>query len=291
MAEDSGNGWSAVESLLGDRYTREARLAPAFLSVFPLFLLLLVWFTGLRNAVPALLTLLCVFGVVRWITHISRRFGDTVERHLFRDWEGKPTTTMLRYAANRPLVRSKFTETDVEYLLGEAPPREMIKRALERWNAPAFPTEQDDRDAIKEAASDPIKEIDKLDSLYERTTAAIRENSRSNKLVFEENVSYGFQRNFYALKWFAFSCGVVSLIVQAVAAYGAHMWGWQYTLTHAMATVLLSITVVYVVCVLLFVTRDSVRIQAFIYARQLLNTVYDHADEAESSGPKRLKKQ
>jgi hypothetical protein len=71
MAED-GSGWSAVESLLGDRYTREARLGPAFLSVFPIFLSLMVWFSGLRKAVPALLTLFCVFGVVRWISHIAR---------------------------------------------------------------------------------------------------------------------------------------------------------------------------------------------------------------------------
>jgi hypothetical protein len=83
MADDS-SALSAVESLLGDRYTREARLAPAFLSVFPILLLLMVSFSRLRDIVPALLSLLCVFGVVRWISHIARGIGDKKEIKLFQ---------------------------------------------------------------------------------------------------------------------------------------------------------------------------------------------------------------
>ena len=83
MADDNG-AFSAVESLLGDRYTREARLAPAFLSLFPFLLVLIISFKGLRDTIPALLSLLCVFGVVRWISHIARGIGDKKEIKLFQ---------------------------------------------------------------------------------------------------------------------------------------------------------------------------------------------------------------
>ncbi len=127
MADDSG-GLSAVESLLGDRYTREARLAPAFLSLFPILLLLMISFKGLQSLIPALLSLLCVFGVVRWISHIARGIGDKREIKLFRKWGGKPTTTMLRFAAHRPERSRGPLGEQILHLLGEAPPADEIKK-------------------------------------------------------------------------------------------------------------------------------------------------------------------
>ena len=106
MADDNG-AFSAVESLLGDRYTREARLAPAFLSLFPVLLVLIISFTGLRDLVPAILSLLCVFGVVRWISHIARGIGDKKEIKLFRHWGGKPPCCALLWA----ICRSKTQAT------------------------------------------------------------------------------------------------------------------------------------------------------------------------------------
>jgi len=277
MADDSSSGWSAVESLLGDRYTREARLAPAFLSVFPIFLLLMLSFKGLQSIVPALLTLLCVFGVMRWISHIARRVGDHQEIALFRRWGGKPTTIMLRHATRR--TRARDPNDHVDHLLGEAPRGHDIAGAIEKGGCPALPTEQQDRDAWK--VTDPSQRADKLDRLYEPAVAWMRENSRQNALVFEEEISYGFQRNFFALKWFAVVCNLIALAAQAPVI--RHTWLREWAAITPASAVILVANVAYLVCVLCFVTRNSVKIQGFIYARQLLDALYVASNDKSGS--------
>jgi hypothetical protein len=273
MADQDG-GLSAVESLLGDRYTREARLAPAFLSVFPILLVLIAFFPGLRSAVPALLALFCVFGVVRWISHIARGIGDRREKDLYRRWGGKPTTTMLRFAARRTDAHGVPRLSEVEYLLQEAPLLKDIEPMLHKRGGPRFPTQAEDDCAVEEGKKNAGKGARHLDSLYEPVVAWMRENSRGNKLVFEENISYGFQRNFYALKGFAIACGVVALIAQGIAVFAAWHKIWLHHASRAVSGTVLVAIVAYIIGVCLFVSEDSVMIQGFTYARQLLDSLY-----------------
>jgi hypothetical protein len=273
MADDSG-GLSAVESLLGDRYTREARLAPAFLSVFPIVLLLMSSFSGLQSAIPALLTLLCVFGVVRWISHIARGIGDKKEIKLFRKWGGKPTTTMLRVAMGHTTIEKIHLGDQVTHLLGEAPPAEIIKKLIAKRKGPQFPEDSEDETANK--IHDRDKRADELNHLYEPVVAWMRENSRDSVLVIEEEISYGFQRNFFALKYFALACGAISFLVEARVAHLGWKWTWPFIApipTSVVAVVLVAL-LAFVLGVLSFVTNNSVKVQGFIYARALLDSFY-----------------
>jgi hypothetical protein len=273
MADDS-SALSAVESLLGDRYTREARLAPAFLSVFPILLLLMVSFSRLRDIVPALLSLLCVFGVVRWISHIARGIGDKKEIKLFRGWGGKPTTTMLRVAMGYTTIEKIRLGEQVEHLLAEAPPAEVIKKLIAKRKGPQFPEESEDETASK--IHDHDKKADELNHLYEPVVAWMRENSRDSVLVVEEEISYGFQRNFFALKYFALGCGVISFLVEARVAHLGWKWTWPFIapLPTSIVTVVLVALLAFVIGVLSFVTNNSVKVQGFIYARALLDSFY-----------------
>lgn len=273
MADDNG-AFSAVESLLGDRYTREARLAPAFLSVFPILLLLLISFNGLRDIVPAILSLLCVFGVVRWISHIARGIGDKREIKLFRKWGGKPTTTMLRVAMGHTKIEKIHLGEQVAHLLGEAPPAEIINKLVTKRDGPKFPTDSDDETASK--IHDRNKRADELNCLYEPVVAWMRENSRDSVLVVEEEISYGFQRNFFALKYFALACGIVSFIVEVRASHLAPQMAWPFIapIPTPIVAVILFALFAYVLCVLLFVNNNSVMVQGFIYARALLDSFY-----------------
>jgi hypothetical protein len=273
MADDS-SALSAVESLLGDRYTREARLAPAFLSVFPILLLLMVSFSRLRDIVPALLSLLCVFGVVRWISHIARGIGDKKEIKLFRGWGGKPTTTMLRVAMGYTTIEKIRLGEQVEHLLAEAPPAEVIKKLIAKRKGPQFPEESEDETASK--IHDHDKKADELNHLYEPVVAWMRENSRDSVLVVEEEISYGFQRNFFALKYFALGCGVISFLVEARVAHLGWKWTWPFIapLPTSIVTVVLVALLAFVIGVLSFVTNNSVKVQEFIYARALLDSFY-----------------
>lgn len=323
MAADDNGAFSAVESLLGDRYTREARLAPAFLSLFPVLLVLIISFKGLRDTIPALLSLLCVFGVVRWISHIARGIGDKKEIKLFRDWGGKPTTTMMRIALGYMKIEDTSYDDQVRHLLGEAPPGNKIVEEIEQRKGVLPPTKQDDQAAAqpppKEAATlapalqaqaGPNKVVaaqvvignppapvsrhvaakkvaaaitvsDALDQLYEPAVAWMRENSRESVLVIEEEISYGFQRNFFALWRFAFFCVVVSFFVEARAAHLQVQFTWPISvhsiIAHIdtpMAAVILIALFVYFLCLLAFVNENSVMVQGFIYARALLDSFY-----------------
>ena len=273
MADDNG-AFSAVESLLGDRYTREARLAPAFLAVFPILLLLMISFSGLRDIVPAILSLLCVFGVVRWISHIARGIGDKREIKLFRKWGGKPTTTMLRVAKGHTAIDKIDLGYQVAHLLSEAPPAEVIEHRIAKGNGPHFPKTADDETASK--LPDPEKRADSLDHLYEPVVAWMRENSRDSILVVEEEISYGFQRNFFALKYFALACGVISFIVEVRASHLTLQASWPFIapIPTPIVAVILVALVVYVLCILFFVNNNSVMVQGFIYARALLDSFY-----------------
>src|SRR5579863_2036175 len=160
MADDNG-AFSAVESLLGDRYTREARLAPAFLSLFPILLVLMLSFKGLQSAIPALLSLLCVFGVVRWISHIARGIGDKKEVKLFRDWGGKPTTTLMRVALGDMKIGDTGYGDHVRHLLREAPPGNRIEDLIKRRSGQTPPTFDQDKQASDPAAQKAAAHADK----------------------------------------------------------------------------------------------------------------------------------
>ncbi len=306
MADDNG-AFSAVESLLGDRYTREARLAPAFLSLFPVLLVLIISFKGLRDTIPALLSLLCVFGVVRWISHIARGIGDKKEIKLFRDWKGKPTTTMLRFALGY-LSNSDAAHygEQVMHLLLEAPPADKIQQEIAQRAGPPLPAAQKDakiaqylafpvvkpallariaaafkKIAAAVAGKMPATASDALDHLYEPTVAWMRENSRESVLVIEEEISYGFQRNFFALRRFVFLCAVASFIVEARTAHLQVQFAWPIAahsiIAHIdtpIAAVILTALAGYLICLLWFVNENSVMVQGFIYARALLDSFY-----------------
>src|SRR5208283_762714 len=130
-------------------------------------ILLMAWFKDLQGAMPALLSLLCVFGVARWISHIARSLGDQIEIALFRRWGGKPTTTMLRVALNyvdkdelllfnvpapdqansgwAQRRRKAMLRRRVLHLLQESPRGDYMQKLIEGRNGPKFPGKEADK--------------------------------------------------------------------------------------------------------------------------------------------------
>lgn len=267
---------------------------PAFLSVFPVLLVLIISFKGLRDIVPAILSLLCLFGVVRWISHIARGIGDKEEIRLFRSWGGKPTTTTLRYADERTDTESiKGLGSQVVSLLGEAPPADDVRRIISIRKGPRFPRKKQDAKAAEKTDHDggADKSADRLDSLYEPVVAWMRENSRQNNLVFEEEISYGFQRNFFALRRFAIACALLALIAEVDVAVGVWLLIWSAPFSLSVGGVIFIAIVAYLVGVVWFVTEESVKVQGFIYARQLLDSLYVSDPSGKAAGKTARKKQ
>jgi hypothetical protein len=286
---DASGDMSTLESLLGDRYTREARIAPAFLCVFPVAILLMVWFSSLQELVPLILMLMCVFGVVRWISHMARAEGDKSEMEYFRKWGGKPTTTMLRVALGYEEAKKVQCDDRVRHLLSEAPHAHDFRQLLAARKAPAIPSESEDKKAVHEAGGHSEKRADNLDALYEPLVAWMRENSRASKLVFEEEISYGFQRNFFALKSFALWSNGLALAVQVGVIWGVYQWQHQHVwaMQPAPAAVILAANMLYLIGVVLSVTEESVKVQGFVYARQLFDSFYGATPAGEDGEGKK----
>ena len=285
MAQDSSSVLGNIDSLLGDRYTREAWLAPAFLSILPIFLLLFSWVSGLQQTFSGLLSLFAFFGVVRWISHISRVAGTDEDMYLYHHWGGMPTTTLLR---ENPEDSICSRDPKLKRYLPEGKLREQIyaqyKAAMEarQLTACSLPTSEDEARAI---GNEHKKDWSKLDKLYEPMVAWLRENSRDNALLFEENISYGFQKNLFALKPFALYCGYAALIIQIAAIYETGVRnnpGRPPEITLAAVTLAI---IAFILGVHWFVNEEDVKRQAFTYARQLLHTSYKTAPDSKPAKP------
>ena len=151
-----------------DKYSLQARLAPALLTLFPAILLLAIEFPHLYQTAAGLVSLVLICGVLTLVSHFARTRGKKVEQRLNTKWGGRPTTRFLLNANgelddrtyNRYLTF--FSQKIPNWGLGENK-REDLESAV-RW-------------------------------LLERTR-----DTATYGLVFKENISYGFRRNCLGMK-------------------------------------------------------------------------------------------
>lgn len=181
----------------------------------------------------------------------------------------------------------------VKHLLRESPRADEMQELIVARGGPTFPGKDEDV-RIEESHKSNHEKADLLDSLYEPVVAWMRENSRGKTLVFEEEISYGFQRNLYALKRFAFCCNGAALLVQVGVIVEVYHWRHHaWPMTPSIAAVILFANLLYLVGVASSVSEESVMVQGFIYARQLFDSLYaagsagkggDSADENSGNG-------
>lgn len=244
-----------IETLVRDRYNREARLAPALLIALPAALALFAGFPTLRTVGPALVALLGFCGGIVWLSHLARDRGKVLEPKLFRGWNGMPSTAMLRHHDDRL----------------PAPLKARFKACLQKHLPDlAFPSNE-------EEGKDPAA----ADAIYASAGAWLLSQTRDRArfgLLFEENVNYGFRRNFWALKPEALLAGGCSFLISAVGIV------MQYTRAGAAPTaevaVATGLVALYTVYVAFRVNTAWVRLAADAFGRQLLSAcdVLEHKE-------------
>jgi hypothetical protein len=230
---------------LPDNYTIRARIFPSILAVAPAIALALVMVSwrklGVSHAVAtaALAVLLFAF------SDVARRRGKRLENGLFEEMGGKPTTTMLRFqdATLEPATKARW----VRFLAGKIGEK-----------AP---------DADLEA-QDPAA----ADGFYERCGNWLREHTRDLKrfkLVFEENVTYGFRRNLLGLKWPGLWLNGIVVVICVVALWFRFPFSADDDVAQRLYYVL-SVALLHATFFLIAVNRQSIKEAANQYARQLL---------------------
>jgi hypothetical protein len=176
----------AVGSL--DSYKLRARVWPVLLVVLPCTLAAVAWFPEAANWWTAFSGLLIASGIPALVAQLGRDRGVRKEKNLFDRWGGAPTTVLLRHrgGGNR-ILRSRYHAN-----LGQLVPDVILPTAEEEVADPAM-----------------------ADEIYEACIAYLRGKTRDRKafpLVFDENCSYGFRRNLWALKPIGIASTSVAII-------------------------------------------------------------------------------
>ncbi|RRD21589.1 hypothetical protein ECB98_23620 [Brucellaceae bacterium VT-16-1752] len=161
-----------------DSYILRARLFPAILAVAPALALgfVLVVSSWQSFGMPQVLTTAAVAVLFFGFSDLARRSGRRTERRLFASSGGRPFPMVLRHSDS--IIDEDSKADYYAYLskkIGNAPTKE-------------------------EEIDDPAK----ADRYYVRAGNWLRERTRDKtkfKVLFEENVIYGYRRNLYGLKW------------------------------------------------------------------------------------------
>lgn len=189
-------------SLVLDPYDRGARLYPALIATFPVFValtILLPHFLG-RDLMTAMLSLVTGCGMLVLVTHLARDAGRAKELGWYQMQGGKPSVAMLRHRDGRLTREDKVRYH--RFLTGRASDAPLPSPEVEAMN----PIEAD---ATYAAAATWL-------------LAQTRDKARF-ELLFRRNIDYGFRRNLTALRGVALCLdGMIALGVLGMIA-GAHL--------------------------------------------------------------------
>lgn len=172
-----------------DEYSRRARLLPAMIATLPAVIAAAVWLPALKVA-PIITVLFSWFGLGVLLAEFTRDIGKRREPELWASWGGSPTLRRLRLRADceNPAARARW-------------------RARIAALAPDTPLLGGSQETADPRLADHAIEV---------CVARLRELTRDATkfpLVFQENASYGFRRNLWAMKPAA-----ISLTLMAIAA-------------------------------------------------------------------------
>ena len=172
---------------LFDNYSRQARLFPGLLTVFPPLMTVLAWFPQLllSNIGTTLLTIATSCGLLYALGSWARTRGKYLETKLLKEWGGWPTTLKLRYAG------SLDSSTLARY-------HAFLEKNVPHWHAPT--------------SADELAVPANADGAYGSAVLWLKEKTRKGfPLVDKENAQYGFRRNLLGMK-------PVGIIICALAA-------------------------------------------------------------------------
>jgi hypothetical protein len=159
-----------------DTYALRARLFPAMLVSMPMVLAALCWVPPLAIT-PAAIALFTWGGFGILLAELARDSGKRREAALWASWGGSPTVRRLRLRepASNSVARERW-------------------RALVAVLAPDLTLPSGDEESA---------DAERADETYEVCIARLRELTRNTThfpLLFQENISYGFRRNLWAMK-------------------------------------------------------------------------------------------
>jgi len=237
-----------IFALITDPYDRQARLIPGLLVILPVLVPLIAVYGPKHPILTSILSLLSTCGAVYALASIARGRGKKLEELLIKEWGGMPTTIILRH-------QDTFLDS-----ISKSRYHDAITAKL----GIAMPTAQ-------EEAENPAK----ADDTYIGATKRLREVTRSNKkLLFKENIAYGFHRNMLAMKTagiFTCICGVIYglLISQILVCKAPYFVPVNLTNVGLATGLTLLISLALLAAWIFYFDKDAVRRIGLVYAERL----------------------
>lgn len=230
-----------------DTYSLKARVFPVFLTLAPVVLLLAaVVPEGLKLPIGAAAAL--VFAPVSFFfSQVGADFGKRLEKSLWTNWGGPPTTRFLRHG------NSEFNEVT----------RGRVHAKLRQLGHHVPTREEQEYDQTA------------ADSYHQSCTEDLIRRTRDAKkfpLVFKGLTEYGFRRNLLGLKAFGVSLTVVGV---AGSAWATHTSWNATTELPAVSLVAGLISAGLFLAWLVWVTERTVKLSADRYARFLLEAALE----------------
>ncbi len=187
-------------SKLFDTYSRQARLFPGLLTLFPIILTAIALFPRLVTSSwgATLVTLATSCGLLYGLSVLSRSRGKQVEKRLLKAWGGWPTTIWLRHREDHL-------------------PAPVLARyhAFFAKNVPMF---------VAPTAAEEIADEKAADDMYAAAVKWLQERCRGKDFPFveKENAEYGFRRNLRGLKPIGICACIAALAIAALAIAWRH---------------------------------------------------------------------
>lgn len=240
---------SKLLTALLDPYSRRARFQPVVLSLLPILVSVVLLTPEFQPVWTEAGWLLVCCGGPTLLTQLGRGRGKTLEPALYRRWGGKPSVAMLRHRDTRLPNSTKaryrnFLEQTVPGLRLASPDDERL-----------FPEQADDG--------------------YGGATSWLLSQTRDHEefgLLFHENINYGFRRNIWGLKRWAFASGPAAIAMVLGLKSDAWTEGIVATLSaiDEPAWICVTTAITHILVFAFLIRRDWVRVAADAYALQLL---------------------
>ena len=226
-----------------DEYERSARLAPGLIALLPIPILVVAFGLKHNPVIAILASLLITIGGPIILAKYVRSRGRAVERRLYAEWGGPPTTLMLSPPNS-----------------GAADAVQAQRRAnVQRVSQQILPLT-------------PLPNDNAAQQIYAAATSTLRQKTYDHSifpLVFSENKSYGFERNTRGVR-------VEGLVLSGTgfAIAGAGCGLAVVKLFHANQSALLAAAIINLLLIIFWIiwpSKQRVRDAGDRYAEQLLD--------------------
>lgn len=183
-----------------DSYSRQARLYPALLTLFPALLSGVAWFPDTLTAdwTITLVTVAAACGVLYVLSVVIRSRGKKHEKRLRSLGGGWPTTIWLRHSSGKlqPQTLARYHEF------------------IRQKSCITIPSAQDEQSNPQDS-----------DLAYESAVKWLKEQCRGGTfpLVDKENAEYGFRRNMRGMKWIGVG---ISFFALAASTLVISLWAF-----------------------------------------------------------------